>query len=300
LFLITLVAALTWEWISTGKLFAVSGLIIGLEINFRALVIIFGFAGISVELRNPLVRSLLYRNGFSNLYKSVSLAFATLPGIMEFLPRQKGVFRQRNNLLGRFLNMADLLHDFMAQELALHHNVFIVSGQVHSGKSGFMGEFIQECRKKGLQVDGILATGTFKKNQRDTFTMIHIREGRSYALAAREKKAGWFRYRRYYFDPSAFERGLGILTRGLAEQNDVLVLDEIGPMELGGRGWYRALQVLDRDYRIPQVWVVREKILDEVRDRWNIPEENVFLIHNGRPTDLLQQIRTFLKQLHND
>jgi len=295
LFLITFFAALTWEWISSGKLFAVSGLIIGLEINFRALVIIFGFAGISVELRNPLVRSLLYRNGFSNLYKSVSLAFATLPGIIEYLPRKKGILRQRNNLLGRFLNMADLLHTFMSQELAIHHNVFIVCGKVHSGKTAFMGKFIQECRKIGVQVDGILATGTFIENQRDTFSLIHIREGQSYELAAREKKPGWFSYRRYFFNPSAFERGLDILTKGLAENNDILVLDEIGPMELGGRGWYRALQVLDRNYRIPQVWVVREKILGEVRDRWNIPEENVFHIKKYRPVELLQKISIFAK-----
>ena len=295
LFIITFIAALTWEWISSDRLFAVSGLIIGLEINFRALMIIFGFAGISVELRNPLVRSLLYRNGFSNLYKSVSLAFATLPGIMESLPRKKGMFRERNSLLGRFLNMADLLHDFYEQELNIHHNVFIVCGQVHSGKTGFMEEFIQECKKNAFKVDGILSMGTFKENQRDTFSLYHIREGQSYELASREKKPGWFRYRRYFFNPASFEKGLEFLTRGLAEENDVLVLDEIGPMELGGKGWYRALQVLDRNYRIPQVWVVREKILGEVRDQWIIPEENVFHIKKCRPADLLLRIRTFSK-----
>jgi iron complex transport system ATP-binding protein len=144
-----------------------------------------------------------------------------------------------------------------------------------------------------LKVDGILATGTYKENQRDTFSLIHIREGRSYELAAREKKPGWFRYRRYFFNPSSFEKGLDVLTKGLSEKNDVLILDEIGPMELGGRGWYKALQVLDRNYRIPQVWVVRENILGEVRDRWNIPEENVFHIQKNRPADLVQRIRIF-------
>lgn len=292
-FIITFVAALTWEWISSGELFTVSGLIIGLEINFRALVVIFGFAGISVELRNPLVRSLLYRNGFSNLYKSVSLAFATLPGILESLPRKKGYFRQRNSLLGRFLRMADSLHTFMSQEITLHQNIFIVSGQVQSGKSGFIEEFVGVCRKNGWTVEGVLARGTFKEGRRDTFTLIHIREGQSYDLAGREKNTGWFKYQRYYFNPAAFDRGLHIFNHGLTEETDVLVLDEIGPMELAGKGWYRVLQVLDKNYRIPQVWVVRQKILEEVRDLWNIPAENVFHIEHHKPDALAQKIRSF-------
>ncbi len=46
--LITLLATMLWEWISTGKFFTVNGLIIGLEINFRAMVLIFSFSAISV------------------------------------------------------------------------------------------------------------------------------------------------------------------------------------------------------------------------------------------------------------
>jgi len=293
LFIITFMAALAWEWISSGKLFTREGLIVGLEINFRALVIIFGFAGISVELRNPLVRSLLYRNGFSNLYKSVSLAFATLPLIMESLPRKNGIFRHRNSLLGRFLGMAEALHAEMSREVAMHNNVFIVTGNVHGGKSTFIRECIDRCKEKGLSVEGILAGGTFRDGERDTFSLTHIREGKTYELACRQKKPGWFRYRKYYFNPESFEKGLSIITRGLNEEADVIVLDEIGPMELSGRGWYRALQLLDRNYSIPQVWVVRKKILKEVLDRWNIPRENVVHIDKDDAEALVHKIRKF-------
>ncbi|MCA1747863.1 MAG: hypothetical protein LC655_09215, partial [Bacteroidales bacterium] len=72
LLIITLLASLLWEYFSTGRFLSREGLIVGLEINFRALLIILSFSAISVELRNPLVRSLLYRNGFSNLYKSIT------------------------------------------------------------------------------------------------------------------------------------------------------------------------------------------------------------------------------------
>lgn len=296
LFIITFMAALAWEWISSGKLFTTEGLIVGLEINFRALVIIFGFAGISVELRNPLVRSLLYRNGFSNLYKSVSLAFATLPGIMESLPRKNGIFRQRNSLLGRFLGMAEALHAEMSTEVAVHNNVFVVTGNVHGGKSSFIEAFIGDCKRKGISAEGIMAGGSFKDGERDTFTLTHIGTGKTYPLAGRQKKTGWFRYRRYYFDPGAFDRGLNIITGALNDAADVVVLDEIGPMELSGKGWYRALQVLDRDYSIPQVWVVRRKILKEVMDRWNIPTQNLVDIDEHRAGTLTGKISSFRKK----
>jgi nucleoside-triphosphatase THEP1 len=296
LFTITFVATLAWDWINTGNLFTVTGLIIGLEINFRALVIIFGFTGISVELRNPVVRSLLYRNGFSNLYKSVSLAFTTLPGIMEMLPRTKGYFRKRTSLLDRFLGMADVLHTHISRETEMHHNIFILTGKVHGGKSGFIKDFVKECRKNDLMVEGILATGTFKEGQRDTFTMTRIRNEESYELADLEKKQGWVRFHRFYFNPAAFDRGLEIIHQGLAEPYDVLILDEIGPMELGGKGWHKALQILDRDYSVPQVWVVREKILGELMDQWNIPVQNVVHLEKDTPEAMVQMVLNFRKR----
>lgn len=293
LLLITLLASLLWEWFSTGKFLSAEGLIIGLEMNFRALIIIFSFSAISVELRNPVVRSLLYRNGFSNLYKSVSLAFSTLPGIIERIPKKNNLFRQRRNVLETILQLADELLYLMEKTPPVHHNIFLITGKVHSGKSEYTVRLIEICREQQLNVAGFMAKGTFRDQKRDSFQLVDIESGNSIQLAVSTPVNGWHRFRDFYFNPEALQLGESILTEGLMNGAGLLVLDELGPMELAGDGWSQAISVLEKNYTTPQVWVARERIMKEVTDRWQIPTENIFHIETSSPDDLMSRIKNF-------
>jgi hypothetical protein len=77
--IITFAAAFLWNGFSGGAFFSMNGLIVGLKMNARAIIMVLGFASISVELKNPLIKSILYHRGFANLYQSLSLAFSALP-----------------------------------------------------------------------------------------------------------------------------------------------------------------------------------------------------------------------------
>ncbi len=288
--LITLLATLLWEWINTGEFFTMNGFIIGLEINFRAMIIIFSFSAISVELRNPIVKSLLYRNGFANLYKAITLAFSSLPLIIERLPQSKSFFKKKKNTLGLIFNLAEDLLMYMDKEHVCHDNIFMITGKVHSGKSTYVNEFVAECRENKIDVSGFIASGTFKNNKRDSFHLTDISTGESFLLGSRTKKKNWIKHRDFYFNPDSFKRGEEILTDGLSRKTALIVLDELGPMELAGKGWSEALMLLDKNYDIIQVWVVRERIIKEVKDRWHIPERHIFSIESTTFKKLLSQI----------
>ncbi|MDP2234947.1 MAG: hypothetical protein Q8J88_00815 [Bacteroidales bacterium] len=104
---VTLTAAFFWEYLSTGLFYSTKGLQIGLEMNFRALIIIFGFSAVSVELRNPLIRLLLSRNGFSQLYSALSLSFSVLPAVMNDFPRTKDLLYRRKRLTNHIFSTAE-------------------------------------------------------------------------------------------------------------------------------------------------------------------------------------------------
>ena len=63
----------------------------------RAVIVIIGFATIGIELKNPLIKSVLYNKGFANLYQSLSLSFSALPGILESLPESKNLLKKNNS-----------------------------------------------------------------------------------------------------------------------------------------------------------------------------------------------------------
>jgi nucleoside-triphosphatase THEP1 len=50
----------------------------------------------------------------------------------------------------------------------------------------------------------------------------------------------------------------------------LLVVDEVGPMELESGGWAAALDVLCMQANQKQIWVVRDGILDAAIRKWHI------------------------------
>jgi hypothetical protein len=82
--IIIVLSTLFWESTQGQEgIFDTKGLMAGLEMSFRALLVISGFTGISSELRSPLVRAFLFKRGLRQVYSAVSLAFQALPAMLE-------------------------------------------------------------------------------------------------------------------------------------------------------------------------------------------------------------------------
>jgi len=85
------------------------GFLMGLNMSLRAIIVILGFSAISVELRNPLVRTLLYKRGFSQLYNSLGLAFSALPSILDNVSKPQNMFKKPFKTISEILLHADHL-----------------------------------------------------------------------------------------------------------------------------------------------------------------------------------------------
>lgn len=77
---------------NNDKLFSVHGLILGLEMNLRAVFIVISFSSLSIELRNPLVKKLFHQGRFKKLFFSLELAFGIFPEMIKQLPGIKLLF----------------------------------------------------------------------------------------------------------------------------------------------------------------------------------------------------------------
>lgn len=94
LIILTVLASLFYTKTEAHSLFNTEGLLIGLNMSVRALIVILGFSSISVELRNPIVKTVLYKRGFSQLYNSLGLAFSALPSIIANVSKPKQIFKK--------------------------------------------------------------------------------------------------------------------------------------------------------------------------------------------------------------
>jgi len=172
----------------------------------------------------------------------------------------------------------------------LHRNIFILTGKVQSGKSTWLRRLVDASDRMGIQVSGFICEGQFQDGQRSGFSLVSVSDGASHQLATIEKKAEWPRYGRFYFNPSALLAGETILKKAIQTKKGPVILDEVGPMELEGRGWSDIIGLLSREYELVQLWVVREQILGQVLETWNIPATQVFHVNSARVETLLKQI----------
>ena len=94
----------------------------------------------------------------------------------------------------------------------------------------------------------------------------------------------------------AFKQGKEWIRECLKQEAQVLVIDEVGPMELEGSGWSVLLDELVKETVPVQLWSVRENILQEVMQRWNIDPVHLIRIDS---TDVDQVANVISKMLEN-
>ncbi len=273
---ITLIAAFLWEWVSTGQYFSVRGLTVGLEMSFRAMIIIFGFAGISSELRNPLIKGLLFNYGFYRLYMSLSISFSALPTVISSLPQFKNMYRQRKYILSEIFGQADILLDYFEKSTQVRDNIFVITGDLHQGKTTFVKQLTKELKNEGYGIKGFFSVGEFKNDKRYRFKLENAETGDTAVLATREKRPGWNAFKSYWFNPETIKKGNKIIEEATEENPDLLIVDEVGPMELQHKGWYESLKIAAEHTEIIQIWVVRKNKLNQVLLTWNLSKNNCF------------------------
>jgi nucleoside-triphosphatase THEP1 len=147
----------------------------------------------------------------------------------------------------------------------------LLAGPVFSGKSRFVEALAGSLAASGRAVGGFVQRGVFDAGGRKVgYDLVGLSSGSCRRIAnRREDGAGW------RFEDGAFADALGEVRAGA----ELVVIDEVGPIELAGRGHAAAV---DRALSIcPAVLVVvREALLDEVT-RWISPRAAVTVLSFG-------------------
>ena len=79
----TLIAGFFWNPPEGGIYGMGNGFMVGLEMSLRAILIVSTFSALSVEIRNPRITESLLKLGLGNAYAAVSLAFNSLPVMLD-------------------------------------------------------------------------------------------------------------------------------------------------------------------------------------------------------------------------
>jgi nucleoside-triphosphatase THEP1 len=140
--------------------------------------------------------------------------------------------------------------------------IFILTGPVHGGKTTFLENSLVRWSARELAPGGFLSVAVTDASGATGYDLLELKSGRLHPYLRRQGEPGAERIGPFFFVPSILERANAIIRE--AGPRELLIVDEIGPLELQGGGlWPVVREALSRP-GMSLLLVVREEILEDV------------------------------------
>jgi nucleoside-triphosphatase len=172
--------------------------------------------------------------------------------------------------------------------------LWLITGERGSDRSRWCQALLVETEKLGLSTAGVLSLPTIVRGRTVAIDLLNVRDGERRplailhawpgalpaALAIEQGAADIFPTAgRWRFDPATLALANQLLREGVSV--DLLVIDEIGPLEMRQQGGFKAaLALLDAGSFRFAVVTIRSSLLDEARERW--PGSHVIFLETSQ------------------
>ncbi|HRS53392.1 MAG TPA: nucleoside-triphosphatase [Bacteroidales bacterium] len=275
------------------------GLIAGLQMNFRAIIMIIGFSAISTELGNKKIRNFFIQKSSSKqLAMSLEVAFDTLPQIIANLPKLTEIFKKPLTILHQLVAQADFwLEQINLKYIAKNNFIILIEGSKGEGKTSLINDIIYELQNKNTKIGGILAPAIYNnKHKHCGYDIIDLKSKNRKELAKEKPfKENTPFVGNYYFNETAIAFGKEVLLPENLQDVDIIIIDEVGPWELENQGWAKNINLIIKQSNLPMIWAVRRGITQKIIDKRSLEKTIIFDVTK---TDKYQVISTVLRFLN--
>ena len=140
----------------------------------------------------------------------------------------------------------------------------LLTGRRGVGKTTVCQAVAELARRRGYRPGGVITPALYSSHGLKVgFEALDVGSGERWPLARTDRELGGPRVGPYSFDPTALDRALRVLERAISAGCDLLMVDEIGPLELEqGKGFAPILDLLPVEGPAHTLIVVRPALLD--------------------------------------
>jgi len=152
--------------------------------------------------------------------------------------------------------------------------ILVLTGPVRSGKTTFLRALLPDLQALRVPIRGYVSPAVITDGKTTGYDLFDIRSGRSIPLLRIAGEAGWEKVGPYRFLPGGLEAASSTILS--SRPGVLLIVDEVGPAELSGRGvWPALLKALARP-SLNFLLVVRKALLDDLRRQLGNRRVDVF------------------------
>jgi nucleoside-triphosphatase THEP1 len=152
--------------------------------------------------------------------------------------------------------------------------IFILTGPIHSGKTTLIKKTAQKLKQGGLEIDGFLSESRWRDKEIFGYDLLDLGNGKSYPFIRRTGKKDWERQGPFYFLPETMTLAKKII--GRIQNTDICVIDEVGPLEMSGKGLWPPLKKSLSINRFHHLLVIRISILEKFLSRIHRKDVRLF------------------------
>lgn len=145
----------------------------------------------------------------------------------------------------------------------IQNELILWTGKKHCGKTTSVAKLAQKACDEGFAVAGLLAPCLYRNGKLVGFDVLDLRNKNRAPLARRRANAG--KTEPFTFIDEGLKLGRDALSRAATKSDELIIVDEFGPLELGGDGWRKNVDLLLTSSNALILLVVREELAERVQ-----------------------------------
>ncbi|MCX6253709.1 MAG: hypothetical protein NTV31_04440 [Bacteroidia bacterium] len=276
--LITMLTAFVFTRVMSDSNSLQQGLLLGLQMNFRAILIIVGFSVLGTELYNPRIREFLLRTYFKQLPLALELSFESLPSMIANIPEFKTIIKNPVSVFYQIISQVDFRLAELKRKIAFNQRVFILTGSSEQGKTTQIQKIIEIFKENGIAVGGIYSPRIIESNKTIGYDIIDIVTNEREIFLRQTEDDTLTKVGRFKIYPKGLQKGDNALNPSANIKNKVIIIDEAGYLELEDHGWANSIKDLLSTSKNHILLVVRDIFVEKIIQKWNLKEVTVFNI----------------------
>jgi len=266
--LITMLAALVFTKFQSKSV--LDALLIGVKMNFRATVMILGFSVLGTELYNPKIRDFFSKTHFKNLPLALELSAESLPQVIANIPDLKIVFKNPVKVMSQLIAYAEFRFRELEKGQDFNRKIFIVTGKINAGKTNFIIKLIDLLKTKEIKVAGIYCLKVFRNEELVGYDVVDIETNKRAVFLRTHANGSLEKIGKFYIFSQGLNFGLERLKLANNVDNDLVIVDELGKLELADKGWSSEVENILNKKNNHLLFAIRENFVDEIIAKWKL------------------------------
>jgi nucleoside-triphosphatase THEP1 len=278
--IITMLAAFIFSRVTSGSNSLEQGFLLGLQMNFRAVIIIVGFSVLGTELYNPKIRNFFLKTYFKQLPLALELSFESLPSMIANIPEFKTIIKNPVSVFYQIISQVDLRLADIKKKIDFNQKVFILSGASEQGKTTLIQKIIEVFKEKNIAIGGIYSPRIMENNKTIGYDIVVIETNEREIFLRLSGDDTLPKIGKFSIFPQGLQKGSEALKSSVNVHNKIVIIDESGYLELENQGWANSIQDLINASNSHILLVVRNIFVEKIIQKWNLQQVILLNVSN--------------------